>query len=125
MYVYFIRADGKPKRLKIGKATDPAKRLKELQTGCPYPLSIAAQIKCRSDRHALLVEQLAHSYFAAYRTHGEWFKCTDFVLSKAWEFELSSDVAALAGVRGEKGEVLPDGSSVSRMVSGLVWSQPR
>jgi hypothetical protein len=87
MYVYFIKAFGKPPRMKIGKAADPDKRLKELQTGCPYDLAIMAKIRCRSEKHALYVEKLAHQYFKEYRMRGEWFKCTDFVVTKAWEFE--------------------------------------
>lgn len=77
--------------MKIGKARDPEQRLRDLQTGCPYQLKIIAKIKCRSDRHALEVERLAHKYFDRYRMRGEWFKCSDFVVMKAWEFERASD----------------------------------
>lgn len=93
MYVYFMRAKGKPVRMKIGKAADPDKRLKELQTGCPYPLSIVARVRCRSDRHAYEVEKLAHQYFWRYHTQGEWFRCSDFVVMKAWELEGCADAA--------------------------------
>lgn len=86
MYVYFVRARGKPQRLKIGKASDPERRLKELQTGCPYPLQLEAKLKCRNERHAFQVERAAHEYFAAERTIGEWFKCTDYVLTRLWQF---------------------------------------
>ena len=86
MYVYFIRACGKPQRLKIGKSADPEGRLKQLQTGCPYPLRLEAKLKCRDGYHATRVERAAHEYFAADRKHGEWFKCTDYVLSRVWAF---------------------------------------
>jgi hypothetical protein len=87
MYVYFIKAHGKPPRMKIGKANDVEARLAGLKTGCPYKLSLMAKIKCRSEKHAFQVEKLAHEFFKEHRAYGEWFRCTDFIISKAWEFE--------------------------------------
>jgi hypothetical protein len=96
MYVYFIRCRGDKSRLKIGKAADPNRRLAELQTGCPYPMTLESKIKCRSEKHAFYVEKLAHVYFKDYRTQGEWFKCTDAVLSKVWEFEQFAEATSHA-----------------------------
>jgi hypothetical protein len=87
MNVYFVKAFGKPPRMKIGKAADVEQRIRELQTGCPYELKLMATIKCRSDQHAFQVERLAHEFFKEFRTRGEWFKCTDYVVCKAFEFE--------------------------------------
>lgn len=87
MYVYFILAkSAKPRKLKIGKSRHPEKRLHQLQTGCPHELSLVGKIKCRSDKDALLLEQAAHEYFHGKHHRGEWFKCSDFILHKVWEF---------------------------------------
>jgi hypothetical protein len=85
VYVYFIRSAGKPTRVKIGKSRDPKARLKELQTGSPYPLDILGTIKCRDQSHADRLEKELHRYFATYRKNGEWFKCGMPVLVKIWE----------------------------------------
>lgn len=84
MYVYFLRANGKPKRLKIGKAKDPMARLKTLQTGCPFQIVFAGVLKCKDDAHAMRVEKAFHAYFAMHRQQGEWFNCTDEILANMW-----------------------------------------
>jgi len=63
MYVYFVRTTGSPKRIKIGKAKDPISRMKTLQTGCPYKITLAGAIKCASDAQALRVEKAFHGFF--------------------------------------------------------------
>ena len=93
MYVYFIIALGKPKRIKIGKSRDPEKRLKELQTGCPYKLKLDGTIKCNSDKHALEIEKAAHDFFSYKHARGEWFKCTDHVRYKIWELTCRFDLS--------------------------------
>ena len=100
MYVYFLRSQGTPRRLKIGKAKNPIDRMKTLQTGCPYPITLAGAIRCKDDAHALRVERAMHAYFADNRKQGEWFRCTDYILSQVWDLlnQLSSidgDVHAL------------------------------
>lgn len=85
MYVYFIRSAGKPRRIKIGKSKDPKARMRELQTGSPYPLDIVGTIRCRDGNHATRLEKELHRYFAEYRMGGEWFKCSLVVLVKVWE----------------------------------------
>lgn len=69
--VYFVRAG---EFVKIGTATDAAKRLTELQTGCPYELSLAKTIP-----GSIKEEQHLHGRFAHLRSRpsGEWFHYRD------------------------------------------------
>ena len=85
MYVYFLRARGTPKRIKIGKAKDPIERMRALQTGCPHKITLAGAIKCKDDSQALRVEKALHAVFADKRKQGEWFHCTDYVLAQVWD----------------------------------------
>lgn len=73
MFVYCIVAQCTPPIMKIGKAADIEKRMSQLQTGCPFDLKLEAAIKCKSEQHALAIEQAAHEYLAASRKRGEWF----------------------------------------------------
>lgn len=73
--------------MKIGMSSDPEKRLKQLQTANSQKLQIRAKIKCKSRKHAMEVEAAAHEYFAKHHKRGEWFKCADIIIHKAWEFE--------------------------------------
>lgn len=80
--VYFLRAGP---FIKIGKATgSPTTRVRELQTGCPYPITIIASV-CGG----LKEEFELHRRFGSYRAHGEWFRD---------EGELAEYVASLAEV---------------------------
>jgi hypothetical protein len=74
MYVYFIRSCGGTSMIKIGKATDPERRLAELQTGSPFKLKLLAKFICRSEKHALHVESILHNYCKRWRIRGEWFE---------------------------------------------------
>lgn len=67
-YVYFI-VSNQFNFCKIGFSANPTSRLKEIQTGCPFDLSIAGIIKGSKKR-----EKEFHEMFKEYRTHGEWFK---------------------------------------------------
>lgn len=86
MFVYFIITEEKPKRIKIGKSGNPEKRIKALQTGCPYKLKLLGSIKCKNNRDSINIEKAAHAFFGDYRVIGEWFKCTDFSLAKIHDF---------------------------------------
>jgi hypothetical protein len=70
--IYFIEADGLG-RVKIGSAKDPAKRLKELQTGSPARLRILATIQTDDPRR---LEHRLHKTFMDARILGEWFHAT-------------------------------------------------
>jgi hypothetical protein len=53
---------------KIGKADDPYKRIKELQTGCPETLEIKLIIEGDEEK-----ERVLHKALNKYRIRGEWF----------------------------------------------------
>lgn len=76
MYVYFILAKGLPRRVKIGKSNNPAKRLADLQIGNHKKLSLLGTIKCKDERTAYEAEKAAHQRFRIDRREGEWFACT-------------------------------------------------
>lgn len=65
-HVYFIGHATGP--VKIGKAVNPSARLREIQTGYPYKLSILALVDGGHD-----VERAYHKRFASARLTGEWF----------------------------------------------------
>jgi Meiotically up-regulated gene 113 len=54
---------------KIGYSIDPMKRLKEIQTGFPYPLKLVWMQEGDTN-----YERELHNRFEHYRTYGEWFK---------------------------------------------------
>jgi hypothetical protein len=64
--VYFIKCN---EYIKIGKADNLPKRLKQLQTSNPYELSIIGAISGNLD-----IEKEAHSNFKHLHHKGEWFK---------------------------------------------------
>lgn len=71
-YIYVIAAD-ESGPVKIGYSNDPSRRLKELQTGYPKPLSLWHQQEFDQDQGKLM-EQLIHKTLRLHRSHGEWFK---------------------------------------------------
>jgi hypothetical protein len=77
-FVYFIQADdGGP--IKIGWALDPIARLKELQVGCPEPLSLLMTL---ADEGGL--ETQLHRRFATLRLRGEWFRAEQELAALLW-----------------------------------------
>ena len=62
---YFILAPNY-KKVKIGKATNVALRLKQLQTGSPEILSLLAIV-------GQDIERTLHAQFSRYNSHNEWF----------------------------------------------------
>jgi hypothetical protein len=68
-YLYVIAGDGVAK---IGRAIDPAQRLRELQTGHAGVLTIIAAVPGHAD-----LERAAHEHFAHLKLSGEWFRLTD------------------------------------------------
>jgi len=90
VYVYFMRTvvtgrEGSLYRYKIGHASDVAKRITQLQTGCPAEIALFGTLKCKSKRHAAEVERTLHEYFADRRQIGEWFQ---FSVRTAWALRL-------------------------------------
>lgn len=72
-FIYVIGGIDPP--YKVGVSRDPARRLKSLQTGYPYPLQVhyskATEI-CKTK----LLEQVIHRHLKMYKTNGEWFDIT-------------------------------------------------
>jgi hypothetical protein len=54
--------------VKIGFSKNPYLRLMEIQTGCPFKLSIFFTQKGDYE-----LESIMHNAFVEYRSHGEWF----------------------------------------------------
>ena len=72
--VYFLKAGP---FIKIGKATySPALRVRELQTGCPYPIEVLNFVP-----GDIAMERKFHKRFAHCRAHGEWFHASASLLS--------------------------------------------
>lgn len=66
-FVYFLLAGP---FVKIGKTSGrPDSRIKELQTGCPFPIQLVGHV-----RGGMSKERELHRSFADYRAHGEWFR---------------------------------------------------
>jgi hypothetical protein len=65
-HLYFFRAGDGP--VKIGRAKDPVKRLKQCQTGSHDKLQMLAVLECRG-----FEEKIWHRAFCETRIRGEWF----------------------------------------------------
>ena len=70
--VYLLKIDTPDRRLyKIGVTTTSiSQRIKSLQTGCPYEISLVDYYES-SNGH--LVEKTLHRQFSHAKTFGEWF----------------------------------------------------
>ena len=55
--------------VKIGYSKDVRKRLKQIQTGCPFELDIIARFP-----GTVAIEKSLHDKYDEYRLRGEWFK---------------------------------------------------
>ena len=55
---------------KIGYSKNPHKRIKSIQTGCPYPISILKYYSGIGKRE----EKLLHRKYQRYKLQGEWFE---------------------------------------------------
>lgn len=73
-YVYLI-SDPKSNAVKIGRSDNPMKRVGELQTGNPNPLSL---LSCFAAEPS--VEQTIHKHLEKYSLNGEWFADCDEVM---------------------------------------------
>lgn len=89
-YVYFIGGDDTA-LIKIGYASNVARRLRALQTGSPVRLKVLSRFP-GSQR----VEKSIHRRFRDYRTHGEWFSFPDLqdALSRIEELLKGDDSGA-------------------------------
>ena len=69
-YVYIIECK---LHYKIGLSDDPDRRLRELQTGCPFPLTIRYRLGFECRKEAAFVEKWLHQKLSGQRGIGEWF----------------------------------------------------
>lgn len=69
-YIYLI---GDSNKQKIGVASDPHKRLKQLQTGCPDELTLHYYVEVADDKR-FMMEKRIHHELAHKRIRGEWFR---------------------------------------------------
>lgn len=66
---------------------DPEKRIRGLQTGCPFPIKLLGYVFGNANR-----EQELHNVLRDERVFGEWFEYSDFV-KQVIEGELSEEPA--------------------------------
>ncbi len=70
-YLYAIGHTNGP--VKIGISDNPAGRLSQLQTSCPFPISLIHAEPCESREIAYSDERFIHRHLKDRRLHGEWF----------------------------------------------------
>jgi len=75
-YVYLVWAEG-TSHYKIGRARNPQKRLKGLQTGHSRSLQMLAYMPCA---RASKVEAELHQRYKEFRGKGEWFDFHPFMI---------------------------------------------
>lgn len=92
-YVYVMGTVGAD-LFKIGIADNPLSRMRDLQTACPYRLTLAYVIECPDKYRAYRVETWLHGMAFGVRTYGEFGKApicrvvelTDYWMSKHEQF---------------------------------------
>lgn len=77
-YVYIVHARG-TNYIKIGKSTNPLKRLQQLQAGVPFPLCILS-VTLKEDMD-IAERELQNEYFP-YLIRGEWYSLPDEILAQ-------------------------------------------
>ena len=98
--VYFAQAGT---RLKIGFSDNLARRLKAIQTGCPYPVQIRHLLK--GDEN---LERAIHAKFWRSRATGEWFKLTAGLNRFVDELAVDADAALKrCKIAWSKGGIVP------------------
>lgn len=89
--VYLIREVGSS-FVKVGVASDPSRRLSDLQTGNPRRLEIVWTIPGGYD-----LERALHSWFDKYRAEGEWFEDFDGHIRDFFASRVGAEKPALPG----------------------------
>lgn len=79
--VYVIQAEGGP--VKVGIATDLAKRLAVLRSASPLPLEVAYAHEVACSHRAAAIEKTALTILETDRSHGSWFKVSAEVATAA------------------------------------------
>lgn len=104
-FIYAVQAPENPNYVKIGVSTDPARRLKSLQTGNPHRLALAWERRCLP---MSIVENNFHYALREYRIpRGEWFTLGPLIADSKDLTVLLDEVAASINdqVRGEPIEI--------------------
>jgi hypothetical protein len=70
-YIYVIGKESGP--CKVGISKSPHSRAVELQTGCPFKISVLYQRECRDYSHARMRESIFHEVYEDLKIIGEWF----------------------------------------------------
>jgi len=88
-WVYFMGTHGPESVIefpytKIGMSANPRRRLKKIQTGCPWELLIMGQIKTNN---MVMLEGIIQDIYHDYRVRGEWFRIPN--RHHGWISELS------------------------------------
>ena len=86
-FVYFaVIGDPYPTHVKVGFTTnDPEKRVRGMQTGCPFKIRLLGYVFGTQYR-----EDELHCVLEYYRGLGEWFEYSDYV-ARVIEGELSAE----------------------------------
>lgn len=71
MTLYFISAGND--LYKIGITSKLSRRIKGIQTGCPFPLEVFHTVQAKKEK-ILVLEAYFHREYKQKRTTGEWFK---------------------------------------------------
>jgi Meiotically up-regulated gene 113 len=69
--------------LKVGVASDPVRRLRNLQVGSPVPLTLAAQYPMRDRATGEAVAAALRERFRARRERGDWFRAAPPEVARA------------------------------------------
>lgn len=72
-FLYVITSDENEEVSKVGRSTNPKRRLKGLQTGSPYKLRIAYTYGVLTKQSCLSLESRVHMLLDRERLSGEWF----------------------------------------------------
>lgn len=88
-YVYIV-GNRTARMYKVGIAKDVNARLRQIQTGSPFKLSIISAAECENPRD---IEKRAHALLKDFRVQGEWFHCSQEFLSIASRFIKANSIS--------------------------------
>lgn len=88
-FVYFIRDDNN--LIKIGKAGNPYKRIKDFERGSTNTYELLYLIPCKDGKTAFNIEHKLHDNFAEKRLNGEWFDINQIISHDEYEDVFSMD----------------------------------
>lgn len=83
-YVYLLTNKS---HYKIGRAKNPAKRVKQLQTGSSSKIDLLYSIPCKDSKKAAALESKLHKQFSRHRKLGEWFVITPAIICEFIKLE--------------------------------------